>query len=69
MFDLGAFTIDEKSRILVSELVHGSGQFQEVLLRHHGRPIASPSRSEYSPHAEFLAWHYREVFRGRPRSL
>jgi putative restriction endonuclease len=69
MFDLGAFTVDLGHRVLVSELVHGAGQLEEVLLRHHGNPIGRPVQPEHLPAAERLTWHQRQVFKERARPL
>ena len=69
VFDLGAFTIHMDYRVLISELVHGAGQFEEVLLRHHGQQISRPSRLEHLPLPKYLAWHRREVFKEGARFL
>jgi len=69
VFDLGAFTIHIDYRVLVSELANGSGQFEQVLLRHHGQSIARPSRPQFSPAPRFLGWHRREVFKEGARFL
>jgi putative restriction endonuclease len=69
LFDLGAFTIHTDHRVLVSELVNGTGQFEQVLLRHHGQGINKPSRPIHLPLPEHLAWHRREVFKESPRHL
>jgi putative restriction endonuclease len=69
VFDLGAFTIHTDYRILVSQLVHGSTQFEHVLLRHHGQAIRRPSRPEHTPDTRYLAWHRQEVFKEGPRFL
>jgi putative restriction endonuclease len=67
LFDLGAFTLDSASRILVSELVHGSTGFEEVLLRHHGSLATQPVRSEHRLQEVYLHWHYIQVFKKEPR--
>ncbi len=69
VFDLGAFTVAAPGTVLVSEQVNGSGPLDEVLLRHHGKPLRAPVRGEHRPHREHLAWHEREVFRRRARPL
>lgn len=69
VFDLGAFTIHSDYRVLVSELTHGAGQFEQVLLQYHGKPISRPSRPEYAPSPQFLGWHRREVFKEGARFL
>lgn len=67
LFDMGAFTICNEGRLLVSEEVHGAGQFDEVLLRHHGMRIFVPANPAHAPAAEYLAWHRSQVFKGNPR--
>jgi putative restriction endonuclease len=67
VFDLGAFTIHTDRRILVSELAHGAGRFEEALLRHHGKQISRPMRPEHGPALAYLEWHRREVFKEPPR--
>jgi len=69
LFDLGAFTIHTDYRILVSEQAHGAGQFEQVLLRHHGQQIRHPSRPEHVPLQKHIDWHRREVFKEGVRFL
>ena len=69
VFDLGAFTIAPDFRLLVSEKVHGTGQLEHVLLRHHGQTIGQPADPNHRPHAQYLAWHRREVFKEGVRYL
>lgn len=66
LFDLGAFTIDGRLRLLVSEYVTGAGQLKELLLRHHGREISKPIHREHYPRDEHLLWHRQIVFKGAP---
>ena len=66
-FDLGAFTLNDSGVLLVSDQVHGGDGFDEALLRHHGKAIRPPQRSEWRPEAAFLGWHGREVFKGGAR--
>jgi putative restriction endonuclease len=67
LFDLGAYTLDRELRILVSERVNGTAQFEEVLLRYHGATIARLSRPEYQPQHCHLSWHREQVFKERAR--
>lgn len=67
LFDFGALTVDEDARVRVSEQVHGSGRFDEVLMRHHGQPLRSPVRPEHVPAATFVRWHYQWVFKREAR--
>ncbi|VXC61218.1 conserved hypothetical protein [Burkholderia sp. 8Y] len=69
LFDIGAFTLGDERRVLVSEEAHGTDQFDHILLRHHGNALNAPVRAEHHPSSRFVAWHRAEVFRGRPRPL
>lgn len=69
LFDFGAFTVDRKWRVLVSECVNGSTQLQHTLLQHHGQPLRSPTHPENRPAVQYLEWHQKWVFKGRPRFL
>jgi putative restriction endonuclease len=44
--DLGAFTLNDKGVLLVSELANGSEGFQETFLRHHGGRVQAPQRPQ-----------------------
>ena len=67
LFDRGAFSLNEKRILLVSENAHGNESFKDHLLKYHGSRINYPQRSSYYPECEFTEWHISEVFRGRPR--
>lgn len=67
LFDFGALTVDEGARIQVSEQVHGTSRFEEVLLRHHGQLVSSPIRPEHLPAACFVRWHHQWVFKREAR--
>jgi len=69
LFDMGAFTLADDRRVLVSEEAHGSRQFEQILLRHHGGQLNAPVQREHHPSHSFVAWHRDQVFRGRPRPL
>jgi putative restriction endonuclease len=62
LFDRGAFTISSGGQLSASEQVSGQG-VDEILVRYHDTEIRSPISSEYRPKAEFLDWHFREVFK------
>ncbi len=68
-FDLGVFTFGEDSVIAVSDEASGVCGFREAIFAFHGKPLRSPIHPEARPAAEFIAWHRREVFRGKPRPL
>jgi putative restriction endonuclease len=67
LFDLGAFTLGKDGRLLVSDQAHGTGGFDECLMRHHGKEARRPQRHEWNPDPDYLDWHLREVFRGEAR--
>ncbi len=69
LFDLGGFTVEPERRVVISDAVTGASRFEEVLLRHHGRPIGRTVQPEHAPAPVHLAWHRREVFKGRGRPL
>jgi putative restriction endonuclease len=63
LFDLGAFTIKEDLRMLVSDEVNGQGA-DDWLIRHHGAPIRPPQKKSFYPSPDFTAWHVTQVFKG-----
>jgi len=70
LFDLGAFTLGDDRRVLVSDAAYGSSrQFDEILLRHHGRQMNAPVHAEDHPSGDFIVWHRAQVFKGRARPI
>ncbi|WP_404989756.1 phosphorothioated DNA-binding restriction endonuclease [Caballeronia sp. LZ029] len=69
LFDIGAFTLGDDRRVLVSEKAHGSQRFDEILLRHHGGQLNAPVRKEHHPAKPFVDWHREQVFKGCARPL
>lgn len=67
LFDHGAISIDESHRVLVSDQVHGGEGFEEVLMRHHAKPLRPPIRAEHRPERAFTRWHVDQVFKGTAR--
>lgn len=67
LFDLGAFTFEIGGRVLVSERVSGTGPFEHALLQHHCKQMNAPVRTEHRPHAEFVHWHQKQVFKAEAR--
>ena len=61
------FHIGADRRILVSEQVHGTSRFEEVLLRHHGALAAEPLRTEHRVLRDFVGWHFEQVFKREAR--
>ncbi len=71
LFDLGAYTIDEQRRVLVSEHANGTRLLQQVLLDFHGQGISETVRSDDAPGIGNLRWHRKQVFKddARPPNL
>lgn len=67
LFDRGAFTVNEKMEIMISDQAHGTFGFQEWLMDYQGQKLRLPQRQQYYPEPSFTDWHVREVFHGRYR--
>jgi putative restriction endonuclease len=67
LFDYGAFTLHDERRVLVSERAYGGEQFERMLMRHHGQPLARPVRPDFAPGPAFIDWHRRQVFKPEAR--
>ncbi len=63
MFDRGAIGLGNNSEIIISQLVNGGRQVQELLIKYSGQKLRNPQTKEYRPNSEFVDWHYNEVFR------
>lgn len=68
LFDLGAFTVNQDLRLLVSDEVNGMGA-NVWLLQHHGKSINPPQKKAFYPNPDFTTWHVNEVFKGGYRDL
>ena len=68
LFDRGAFTISDKTKVIVSETAHGTHGMDEWLLAFHGKDIRPPQRPSYYPEPKFVNWHVKEVFKGLERA-
>ena len=69
LYDRGAFTVNDKMKVSISDQAHGTNGFSEWLLAFDGKEIRSPQRSSYYPNAIFTNWHVREVFQGYGREI
>lgn len=69
LFDLGAFTLSEQLKIMVSDRANGHAGFEEWLIRFHGKELRLPQRTAYFPKEDFRTWHVKEVFKGVFREL
>jgi putative restriction endonuclease len=67
LLDLGAYTILNDLRLLVSEHAHGGEGFGRALLDYHGKEIRRPQNPEKIPAKIHLEWHRREVFKENGR--
>lgn len=67
LFDCGVFTVEAERRMVVSELVGRSEEAEDALLRFRRNAMKQPVHAEDAPCDAVLAWHRREVFRGRGR--
>lgn len=64
LFDFGAFTIRE-GRFRVSSKAKGASGFKEHLMAFHCREVRKPLDMALAPDVGHLAWHAREVFKGK----
>lgn len=68
IFDLGAFTVSPRNfLILFSQRVHGDTSSIGDQLKLHGREIHFPQSKKFLPKAEYLDWHYDQVFHAPAR--
>ena len=63
LFHLGAFTIDENYRVVISPRFIGDGLIGQQLAGLNGKPIKLPNSTEFHPNQKCLSWHSKEVFR------
>lgn len=71
-FDRGAVALHRATkgyRLVVSDEVNGQSPAFHQLLECHGKPLRNPQRSRQRPDPDFVDWHRKQVFRGRPRDL
>lgn len=69
LFDRGVFTLSDNLKFQVAEAAHGTGGFEEWLMKYHGKEIRPPQSPLYKPKDVYVNWHIREVFRGPARYL
>ena len=62
--DLGAFTVDQDLRVLVSQFLAGLGR-EAAIGRYGGERIYAPAGLDvrYRPGPEYLDWHRNQVFK------
>jgi putative restriction endonuclease len=71
LIDRGVFTVRAATAherlVQVSDDAHGGEGFERWVLAFHDRPVAEPVYPDDRVAEPSLAWHHREVFRGRER--
>lgn len=70
--DRGAIGLERSTkgyRLVVSDELNGQSPAFRQLLGCHGKPIRNPQRARQRPEPDFVDWHRKQVFRGRPRGL
>lgn len=68
LFDRGAFSLTDDARVLLSQDLHGSDGFAE-LLAWHGCKLRPPQNPIWAPDPTFIAWHRKQVFHGPERAF
>lgn len=63
LFDRGALGIDNDHRVLVSQHVHGGDEVVQTVVRFSGASLRPPQPGGRPVAAQFIQWHYHEVFR------
>lgn len=69
LLDLGAFTLSEDYRIILSKSIHSPNSGSHFVEEYQKREIRLPKRKEHFPSMEYIHWHWKEVFREPERVL
>lgn len=69
LFDRGALGLSTKHRILVSQHVHGGREVQQSVIGFAGKALRLPQAGMRPVAAQFIKWHYNEVFRQPERKV
>jgi putative restriction endonuclease len=67
LFDRGVFMVSSNRKLYVAESAHGSGGFDDWLMKFHDKEIRSPINPDYIPSPLYIKWQEREVFKGKAR--
>jgi putative restriction endonuclease len=67
--DLGAISLNDNMRIIISVDLTGGRRIDEVIYKYEGREIIFPQPGFDPPGVEYLQWHRKEVFRSPGRLL
>lgn len=62
-FDMGAITISEDYRLLLSSSINGGSLVDVLFYKYDGVHIQKPKDLSFLPSAEYMKWHRDEVFR------
>jgi len=65
LFDLGALGLDLNLRVLVSAVFRARTSAGRTVYELHGR-LLTPRPGTITPSADYITWHTREVFKGKP---
>ena len=57
LFDIGAWTLTDDRRILISRDLTGDDKTIERIRGRHGQPLSSPIQGEQEVSQEFIRWH------------
>ena len=64
-FDRGGIGLGDDRALLVSSVLQGQSEAWDFWFqRFAGQPIHTPQQDHLQPHADYLRWHRRQVFRG-----
>ena len=63
LLDLGAFTLSEDYRIVLSKSIHSLNSRNNFVEKYQRRKIKLPREAEHFPSLEHIQWHWKEVFR------
>lgn len=64
LFDLGAFTLSEDYRIMLSKWITGSNGGNGFIEKYQKRKIKLPENEGHFPKPEYVSWHQKAVFKG-----
>lgn len=62
-FDRGLISVDEKLKVLVSDVIAEDLSNHYALLHLRGKPLTLPFGEKHFPKADNLAWHREQVFK------
>ena len=63
LFDLGALTLSEDYRIVLSELIYNPNAENKFIKEYGKKVIYLPRKRKYFPNPEYIDWHRKTVFK------